>query len=100
MEITVNELNELVLNAYEKGKHECRESEVKGEMLEYNGRICYNTADVVECIINRIEEFADAKPPYITKYDGLSEKDKTVYEIAKRIKYEFLTPLRPPMPKW
>ena len=96
MNITASELNELILNAYEKGKRERKDSEVKGEILEYNGRICYDTADVIECIINRIEKFDDAEPPYITKYDGLSEKDKLIYEISKRIKYEFLTPLRLP----
>ena len=99
MNITASELNELVLNAYEKGKSECKVNEVKGEIFEYNGRVCYDIADIVECIINRIEEFAEAKSPWNTKYDGISEKDKLVYEISKRIKYEFLTPLRPPMPK-
>ena len=100
MEITASELNELVLNAYEKGKREYEERDEKAkEVFEYQGRICYDSADIVECIVNRIEQFADAEPPYITKYDDLSEKDKTIYEIAKRIKYEFLTPLRPPKPK-
>lgn len=95
MEITASELNELVLNAYEKGMRECKESEVKGEILEYNGRICYNTADVVKCIINRIEEEKDNNYP--------SERDKVIYELSQIIQAEFLTPLRPPMPsmpKW
>ena len=99
MNITANELNELILNAYEKGERECKNNEVKGEILVYNGRVCYDAADIVECIVNRIEQFAEAEPPYITKYDGLSEKDELIYEISKRIKYEFLTPLRPPYPK-
>ena len=97
MEISVNELSQIVLTAYDQGRRSVKDKEVKGEILEYMGRVIYDVDDLVECIVNRIEQFADAEPPYITKYDGLSEKDKTVYEIAKRIKYEFLTPLRPPI---
>ena len=90
MNITASELNELVLNAYEKGKHECKGNEVKGEILEYNGRVCYDTADVVKCIINRIEEEKDN--------DYSSERDKVIYELSQIIQAEFLIPLRPPVP--
>ena len=81
----------LTKDAYEKGKHECKGNEVKGEILEYNGRVCYDTADVVKCIINRIEEEKDN--------DYSSERDKVIYELSQIIQAEFLIPLRPPVPK-
>ena len=92
MEITVNELNELVLNAYEKGKRECKENEVKGEILTYRGIEMYNVADIVKTIIKRIEEEKDN--------DYSSERDKVIYKLSEIIQTEFLIPLRPPMPKW
>lgn len=97
MEITVNELNELVLNAYEKGKRERKESEVKGEILTYRGISLYDTKDVVRMIIKRIEEERDNQ----TLFDEVfhSKKDNTIDELSKIIQSEFLIPLNYMSPK-
>lgn len=87
MEITVNELNELVLNAYEKGKRECRESEVKGEILTYRGKHCYDTTDIVIAIMKRMGEEE-------TSID--SPKNEIIWELKDIIHDEFLKPLCAP----
>lgn len=82
MEITVNELNELVLNAYEKGKRECRESEVKGEILTYRGKSCYDTSDVVIAIMKRMgEEETLIDSPKMNHVRKTVYDDKVVYEL-------------------
>ena len=91
MNITASELNELILNAYEKGRRECKENEVKGEMLTYRGVTLYDTKDVVRMIIKRIEEERDNQTPFDEVFH--SKKDDTIDELSKIIQSEFLVPL-------
>lgn len=83
MEVSVNELNELVFNAYEKGKRECKENEIKGEILTYRGKLCYDTADIIETIICEINR----------RFNPFDEKTE---KIVNFIEDEFLTPLKSP----
>lgn len=97
MEISVNELSQIVLTAYDQGRRSVKDKEVKGEILTYRGISLYDTKDVVRMIIKRIEEERDNQ----TLFDEVfhSKKDNTIDELSKIIQSEFLIPLNYMSPK-
>ena len=87
MEISVNELSQIVLTAYDQGRRTVKDKEVKGEILTYRGKSCYDTSDVVIAIMKRMGEEE-------TSID--SPKNEIIWELKDIIHDEFLRPLCTP----
>lgn len=83
MEISINELSQIVLTTYDQGRRSAKDKEVKGEILTYRGKPCYDTADIIETIICEINR----------RFNPFDEKTE---KIVNFIEDEFLTPLKSP----
>lgn len=82
MEISVNELSQIVLTAYDQGRRSVKDKEVKGEILTYRGKSCYDTSDVVIAIMKRMgEEETLIDSPKMNHVRKTVYDDKVVYEL-------------------
>ena len=87
MEISVNELSQIVLTAYDQGRRSVKDNEVKGEILTYRGKPCYDMADVVIAIMKRIGEEETTIE---------SRRNEIIGRLKDIIHDEFLRPLCTP----